>query len=71
MSSTTKKLVGWGLIAVIVAICFALNQLRAQFLYFNWFVIFTVIASAVLVVALWLLEKHTRNGEADRSGNAD
>ena len=37
MSSTAKKIVGWGLIAAIAAICFALNELRAQFLYFNWF----------------------------------
>ncbi len=71
MSSTTKKIVGWGLIAAIAGICFGLNQLRAQFLYFNWFVIFTLIASSVLVSTFWFLEKRTGNDEADLSGNAD
>ena len=71
MSSTAKKIVGWGLIAAIAAICFALNELRAQFLYFNWFVIFTLIASAVLVSTMWVLERRTRIDETDLPGDAD
>ena len=71
MSSTAKKIVGWGLIAAIAAICFALNELRAQFLYFNWFVIFTLIASAVLVSIMWVLERRTRIDETDLPGDAD
>lgn len=71
MSSTAKKIVGWGLIAAIAAICFALNELRAQFLYFNWFVIFTLIASAVLVSTMWILERRTRIDETDLPGDAD
>ena len=71
MSSAGKKIVGWGLIAAIAAICFGLNELRVQYIYFNWFVIFTLIASAVMVVTLLLLEHRIGNGETDLSGNAD
>ena len=71
MSSAGKKIVGWGLIAAIAAICFGLNELRAQYIYFNWFVIFTLIASAILVVTLLLLEHRAGNDETDLPGNAD
>lgn len=71
MPDAAKKIVGWGLIAAIAAICFVLNELRAQYIYFNWFVIFTLIASTVLVVALLLLERRTGNDGTDLPGNAD
>ena len=71
MSSAGKKIVGWGLIAAIAAVCFGLNELCAQYLYFNRFVIFTLIASAILVVTLLLLERRTGNDETDLSGNTD
>tara|TARA_Y100001960_G_C14497539_1_gene739881 strand:+ start:667 stop:882 length:216 start_codon:yes stop_codon:yes gene_type:complete len=65
MSTRTANLAGWGLIASIAAICFVLNQLRAQYLYFNWFVIFAIAASAVMVCALWFLERRTVSNETD------
>ena len=71
MSSGRKKIVGWGLIAAIAAICFGLNELRAQYIFFNWFVVFTLVASAILVVTLLLLEHRNGNDETDLSGNAD
>lgn len=71
MSSARKKIVGWGLIAAIAAICFGLNEQRAQYIYFNWFVIFTLVASAILVVTLLLLEHRAKNDETDLPGNAD
>lgn len=71
MSGAGKKIVGWGLIAAIAAICFGLNELRAQYIYFNWFVIFTLVASTVLVVTLLLLERRAGNDGTDLPGNAD
>ena len=71
MSGAGKKIVGWGLIAAIAAICFGLNELRAQYIYFNWFVVFTLIASTILVVTLLLLERPAGDDEIDLSGNAD
>lgn len=62
---------GWGLIAAIAAICFGLDELRAQYIYFNLFVVFTLVASAILVVTLLLLEQRGENDETDPSGNAD
>lgn len=71
MSRQVATIVGWALIAVVAAICFLLDHLRAQYLYFNWFVIFTLVASAVLVATLWFLEHRIRSGEPldDQSDN--
>jgi len=63
MSKRTANLIGWGLIAAVAAICFALNQLRAQYIYFNWFIIFTIAASAILVLAVVYLAKQIKNNE--------
>ena len=70
MSKLTARLVGWGLIAAIAVVCFGLNQLRAQYLYFNWFVIFTFVASTLLVVALWFIKRRTRDSDPDHNETA-
>lgn len=63
MSKRTANLIGWGLIAAVAAICFALNQLRAQYIYYNGFIIFTFVASAILVLAHLHLTRRTNNNE--------
>ena len=63
MSRHSATIVGWVLIAGVAAICFLLDHLRAQYLYFNWFVIFTLVASAVLVGSLWFMEHRSRRDE--------
>ena len=68
MSNRTATLIGWGLIAAVAAICFVLNQLRAQYIYFNWFIIFTIVASTILVLAHVYLAKRTNNNE-DAAGD--
>jgi Kef-type K+ transport system membrane component KefB len=61
MTRRTANLIGWALIAVVTAVCFGLDAMRAQYIYFNGFVIFTLVASTVLVVANVYLAKRADN----------
>ncbi len=61
MSTRTANLIGWALIAAVTAICFVLNAMRIQYIYFNWFVIFTLVASACLVAAQIYLARRTND----------
>lgn len=71
MSRRTANLIGWGLIAAVTAICFGLNALRAQYIYFNWFIIFTLVASAVLVLThLYLARRVDDRADADQSSDS-
>jgi len=51
MTGKKANVFGWALIAAIAAVCFVLNAMRAQYIYYNGFIIFTLVAAAVLVLA--------------------
>jgi hypothetical protein len=69
MRTRTANLIGWALIAVVTGICFVLNAMRIQYIYFNWFIIFTLVASAFLVAVQIYLARRASDSSDEEQNN--
>lgn len=69
MRTRTANLIGWALIAVVTGICFVLNAMRIQYIYFNWFIIFTLVVSAFLVAVQIYLARRASDSSDEEQNN--